>query len=113
MFGKLASVTGAKPSASSKPAPITASAASSREESTITRTLQLDVIEARGLLACQKNGTSDPYVIAVLTDLGGRELKAETFNTKQKNGTLSPNWNESFVFGKYPDHSLQFQRTLL
>ncbi len=65
----------------------------------IRRILQLDIVEARGILACQKN-TSDPYVIAVLCEHNGRELTAETFNTKQLKNTLCPKWEETFFIGK-------------
>lgn len=94
MFGKLGG--------SSKPAApaATSGSGSAMNLQQVTRTLQVDVVEARGLLACQKNGTSDPYAVVLLADLSGREVKNETFNTKQKNGTLSPTWNESFTFGK-------------
>lgn len=64
------------------------------------RTLQLKVVEARGLIACSlKNNTSDPFVVAFFTDRFGREIKAERFTTDRKNATLDPKWDQSFVFG--------------
>ena len=62
------------------------------------RVLQIDVLEARGLLACYK-GTSDSYVVVSLTDGTGLELKAETFSTKITEKTLNPQWNHSFFLG--------------
>ncbi len=60
----------------------------------------MEVIEARNLLAQNKNGTSDPYATVALNDLGGREMKNESFKTKQKNATLAPNWSEKIALGK-------------
>lgn len=63
------------------------------------RLLTVEVIEARNLTAASKNGKSDPAVMVSLTDLGGREIKKETFSTKIKKDTLAPVWNETFIFG--------------
>ncbi len=64
------------------------------------RLLTVEIIEARNLLACVKNGKSDPHATLSLTDLGGRAIKSESFVTKSKKDTLAPVFNEKFVFGK-------------
>lgn len=101
LLGKLASSR----NVANKPATTVTSGAVTNQQA-IARMLEVDVIEARNLLAVDKNVSSDPYAVVVLTDLSGRELKTETFNTKQKKGTLSPNWNESFTFGKWSFSSI-------
>mmetsp|Transcript_9103 Transcript_9103/g.19638 ORF Transcript_9103/g.19638 Transcript_9103/m.19638 type:complete len:1110 (-) Transcript_9103:11-3340(-) len=53
--------------------------------------LQVEIIEARGLLAADSNGLSDPYCI-----LKVRQAKRKT-QVIQK--TLTPVWNQPFVFG--------------
>lgn len=65
----------------------------------LPRVLNLEVVEARSLIALNKNGTSDPYVTLSLLDLGGRPVKGESFKTAQKSGTLTPVWNDKFSFG--------------
>ena len=77
---------------SSKPSP----------SNSANRLLFVEVVEARGIIAVNKNNTSDPYVVVSLQDLGGRHIKSETFNTKQKNATITPSWGESFTFGTIP-----------
>lgn len=62
------------------------------------RILTVKVIEARNIKAVNKN-SSDPFIILSLRDLGGREIKNETFRTKQQSGTLAPVWNEEFQIG--------------
>ncbi len=64
------------------------------------RVVLVEIVEARNLLAQNKNGTCDPYASVSLLDLGGREIKNETFKTKQKNATLTPNWSEKIALGK-------------
>lgn len=63
------------------------------------RLLTVEIVEARNLTAASKNGKSDPFATATLTDLGGREIKKESFTTKNKKDTLAPVWNENFTFG--------------
>lgn len=65
------------------------------------RLLSVEIVDGRNLVPCSRNGTSDPFINLQLIDLGGREIKAETFKTVQKNGTIAPQWNEKFVFGKF------------
>lgn len=64
------------------------------------RTLSVEVIKADNVLACNKT-VSDPYLTVALADIGGREIKTESFRTKQKQGTVNPVWNEKFEFGKF------------
>jgi hypothetical protein len=84
------------------------------------RLLNVEVIEAKNLLAAEKKkGSSDPYCICQLTDIGlvngdikdsalfnnaicdrDRPIKSEVFNTQQKRGTLNPAFGEVFTFGK-------------
>jgi hypothetical protein len=63
------------------------------------RLLDLEVVEARGVLAKAKNGSSDPFMTVTMTDLGGREIKAETFKTTVKANTIAPQWKEKFQLG--------------
>lgn len=73
---------------------------------TVRRLLSVEVVEARGLKALNKaklgkiQPSSDPFAVISLKDIGGREIKNETFKVKQVNATLSPVWKESFVFGQ-------------
>jgi Ca2+-dependent lipid-binding protein len=60
----------------------------------------VEVVKAENILALAKT-TSDPYLTIALADIGGREIKTESFKTKQKANTLAPQWNEKFVFGNY------------
>ena len=59
--------------------------------------LVVQVISGQGLLAMDKRGTSDPYVVV---RLGGLRVK-----TKVKKKTLSPEWNETFQFRYQNDRS--------
>ena len=44
--------------------------------------LDVEVTEARGLLAADKGGTSDPFCVTRLVDVDGKEIPKETFRTK-------------------------------
>lgn len=65
------------------------------------RELYVEVVEARGLMKSNPSGTADAFVTAVMSDLGGREIKTESFKTGQKSGTLAPVWKEKFTFGNF------------
>lgn len=91
MFGRRSSSVGG--AASPTPSGKTASAPKKR-------LLTVEIVDAKNLIPCARNGTSDPFLNLQLVDLGGREIKAEAFKTVQKNGTIAPSWNEKFVFGK-------------
>jgi Ca2+-dependent lipid-binding protein len=70
------------------------------------RILNVEVVEARNLIACTKSGDSDPHLSLFLTDLGMREIKSESFKTKPQTKTLAPKWRENFSFGMRLCHSL-------
>eukprot|EP00981_Chlorochromonas_danica_P000154 scaffold46_cov196-Ochromonas_danica.AAC.4 len=65
------------------------------------RLLLVEVVDAKGLIASSKNGTSDPFVQLTLLDIAGRENKNETFRTKPKPGTLTPMFQEKFEIGQF------------
>jgi len=67
----------------------------------VARLLNVEILEGKGLASQTKNGTSDPYANVSLLDLRGGVIKKESFKTSQKNGTLTPTWNEKFSFGKF------------
>lgn len=67
------------------------------------RLLLVDIVEAKNLIACERSGTSDPFLVAQLVSIGGKEIKNEKFKTSTKNRTLSPNWNQRFTFGQNYD----------
>lgn len=64
------------------------------------RLLTLQVLEAKGIIGCNRNGTSDSYAVCALLDLGEREIKKETFISQPKNGTVTPQYGETFVYGQ-------------
>lgn len=58
------------------------------------------IAEARGILAADSNGFSDPFVTMTLLDSRGNTIAAAgTFKTKVLKKTLTPQWNEEFVIG--------------
>jgi Ca2+-dependent lipid-binding protein len=58
------------------------------------------IVEARGVLAADSNGFSDPYVTMTLLDSKGNVIpEAGTFKTKVIKKTLAPVWGESFTIG--------------
>lgn len=67
------------------------------------RLLIVEVVEAKNLIACERSGTSDPYVVCSLLDIAMREVKNEKFKTKVKSKTLNPKFNEKFSFGSSYD----------
>ena len=63
-------------------------------------TFEVEVAEARSLMAADKNGKSDPYaVVELVADAGGKALKGESFKTKTHKKTLDPKFDESFTLG--------------
>ena len=66
------------------------------------RLLLVDIVEAKQLIACEKSGTSDPFVSANLIDLATREIKNEKFKTPHKTRTLNPKWEFRMTFGERP-----------
>ena len=71
------------------------------------RLLFVEVVRAENILALNKT-SSDPYLTIALADIGGREIKTESFRTKQKSNTLAPVWNEKFTFGESDDFCILF-----
>ena len=62
--------------------------------------VEVDVSEARALMAADKGGTSDPYaVVELVAGGGGAALKGETYKTKTHKRTLEPKFGESFTLG--------------
>lgn len=68
------------------------------------RHLYVDIVRAKNIIGVnKKNGTSDPYIVAWLQNVAGREIKRERFQTKTVSKTLSPEWDERFTFGQEYD----------
>jgi len=64
------------------------------------RLLIVDVIEARNILVYDpRKGTTDSYVRCCLLDLSDRGIESETYTTPQKNGTVNPDFNQTYKFG--------------
>jgi Ca2+-dependent lipid-binding protein len=59
----------------------------------------VEVVEARHLIAADKGGTSDPFAQVLLIDADGKEVPKESFKTKTWKKTLTPQWRESFKLG--------------
>lgn len=72
----------------------------------MSRLLEVRVLEARNVIACDRGGTSDPYVVATLVDIAGREVKGEKQKTEKINKTLNPKWNAQLTFGTCGDRGL-------
>jgi Ca2+-dependent lipid-binding protein len=69
----------------------------------MSRLLEVRVLEARNVIACDRGGTSDPYVVLTLVDLAGREVKGEKQKTEKITKTLNPKWNATLVLGTCGD----------
>ena len=63
------------------------------------RLLIVDVLGARNLIACERSGTSDPFVVANLLDIANREIKNEKHKTSAKTKTLNPKWDHRLTLG--------------
>ncbi|KAE8903430.1 hypothetical protein PF005_g14426 [Phytophthora fragariae] len=62
--------------------------------------VRVNIVEARGILAADAGGTSDPYVTMTLLDSKGQALAAGgSFKTKVVKKTLAPQWHETFIVG--------------
>ncbi|KAF1325644.1 Inositol polyphosphate 5-phosphatase, partial [Globisporangium splendens] len=62
------------------------------------------IAEARGILAADSNGFSDPYVIMTVLDSKGNAIAAGgSFKTKVIKKTLTPRWNEEYLVGDRSD----------
>ena len=73
-------------------------------------TLNLQIIEAKDLLAHDSNGLSDPYVL-IPEQMGLYEIPKKGLKTHTKKKTLNPIWNETFTIicnpKKIPDIKVQ------
>lgn len=67
------------------------------------RYLIVTVNEGKNLIACEKNGTSSPYVSACLLNMTSREIKNEKDKTEYKSRTLNPKWDHRMTFGSSYD----------
>eukprot|EP00752_Nemacystus_decipiens_P012043 g10677.t1 len=64
------------------------------------RMLDIEVVEAAGLLGTEKGGVSNPRADVLLVDLGGRPIKSEGVKkTSVVKGTTNPVWNYKVSFG--------------
>jgi Ca2+-dependent lipid-binding protein len=63
------------------------------------RLLIVDITAARNLIACERSGTSNPYVVATLLDIANRPIKNEKQMTNNKNKTLNPKWEQRITLG--------------
>lgn len=76
--------------------------------------VSVTIVEARGILAADSNGFSDPYVTMTLINSRGEAIAAAgTFKTKVIKKTLAPQWNEEFTVGDKYDLRLATTLRLL
>ena len=65
----------------------------------VKRLLLVTLVEARDLIACSSDATSDPYVVFSIaqgeTDLSNEHKPSSSIKRK----TIQPEWNEPFSFG--------------
>ena len=52
-------------------------------------TIEVEIAEARSLMAADKGGKSDPYAVAELISSEGKPLKSESQKTKTKKSSRS------------------------
>ena len=63
--------------------------------------LQVQVVEARGLIAADRGGTSDPFAQASLLDARGRDTyPLEKLKTDVQKKTLAPYWGADAYWGQ-------------
>jgi len=62
----------------------------------VSYSVKVRLIQGKDLLACDSNGKSDPYCRVWIGVLGNTDKKAKKTHTKKK--TLTPVWDETFVF---------------
>ncbi len=68
------------------------------------RLLFLEILNGNNLTALNsKSQTSDPFVVAHLEGISGREIKSEKFQTQVILKNLKPIWNEKMTFGNNYD----------
>jgi C2 domain len=65
----------------------------------LRRLLMVELVEARDLIACSSDATSDPYVIMSIA-INDIDVKDEhTPQSAVKRKTIHPEWNEKYAFG--------------
>lgn len=65
------------------------------------RMLDIEIVEAAGLLGTEKGGVSNPRADILLVDLGGRAIRSEGVkHTAVVKGTTNPVWNYKVSFGQ-------------
>jgi len=64
----------------------------------VSYSVKVRIIAGRDLLACDSNGKSDPYCLIWIEGLGGTLVDKKPKKTHTKKKTLSPQWDETFVF---------------
>lgn len=65
------------------------------------RLLEVEVVEAAGLLGVERGGVSNPRVIVFLVNLAGREEKSEGSRPSPvESGKTNPHWKFVTVFGR-------------
>ncbi|TMW68436.1 hypothetical protein Poli38472_005904 [Pythium oligandrum] len=65
--------------------------------------LHLNVVEAKGLIAADMSGKSDPYCIVNLVGKNGQLVRSEEVKTSYVTNTLEAVWNQHFTIGKAVD----------
>ena len=83
--------------AKKKPEPAALVAAFAAESP--SEVLQVQVVEAKDLIAADRGGTSDPFARATLLDARGNELKEEPIKTDVVKKTLAPYWGKEACWG--------------
>ncbi|KAH9130229.1 hypothetical protein LEN26_008726 [Aphanomyces euteiches] len=68
--------------------------------------LNVKVVQAKGLIAADTRGTSDPYCVVTLLDKNGFPIKHTSQKTKVIDRELSPVWNCDMRFGDKIDLSI-------
>lgn len=60
--------------------------------------IRVKIVAARGIIAADKNGFSDPYVTMTLLNSRGNTMEEfGAFKTRIIKKTLNPEWNEEFI----------------
>jgi len=72
----------------------------------VSSSLKVRIIQGKELLACDSNGLSDPYCLLTF----GVSATAKKKKTQTKKKTLTPFWDESFVF---PVNNIQQEKIFI
>ena len=71
--------------------------------------LSVKLIKAKNLVACTKNGRSNPFIVMTLLNSKGNEDVDETAVSDCCYDTVNPEWNQDFVFGENAAISILYQ----